>query len=258
MRFSSSSTESILRQRLDELAPASPELLGRRELLNRNDAKFCLPMRHLPALLGSAVDAYDILLSAGSTVATYDTLYFDSAELQCFHDHRRGRRHRAKIRIRHYPDRQLSFFEVKAKSARGSTNKARVARVFGDDELGEADRALVRRGFPSLADRIEPVLWTRFARITLLGRETAERATIDINLRFEACTGISRAFEGLSIVEVKQPRLDRRTPLMCALRELRAMPSAMSKYCSGVVALGLSQHANVFAARVRAMTAVAS
>src|SRR5688572_20051922 len=119
MQFSSTSLESTIRRRLDELAPASPALLGGRELLKRNDAKFCLPMRHLPALLGS-VDSYDVLLAAGSPVARYDTLYFDTAELECFHDHRRGRRHRAKVRIRHYPERELSFFEVKAKSARGS------------------------------------------------------------------------------------------------------------------------------------------
>ncbi|MBN1961107.1 MAG: VTC domain-containing protein [Deltaproteobacteria bacterium] len=63
-------------------------------------------------LLALAKD-YGLRPGIATLWAHYVTHYYDSPNFELFCDHRRGKRIRYKIRVRHYLDRKLSFTEIK-------------------------------------------------------------------------------------------------------------------------------------------------
>ncbi len=56
----------------------------------------------------------------------YRSLYFDTADLQHYQDHHNKRTFRSKVRFREYIGSGLVFLEVKRKTGRGRTDKARI------------------------------------------------------------------------------------------------------------------------------------
>ncbi len=222
---------------LEPFSDVSPEVLLARQLLRRTDSKFLLSAFQLPHLLEQLREDYSILRAGGNAIATYQTLYFDTPALRCFHDHRRGRRTRHKVRIRHYPDRRVSYLEIKTKRNEAVTDKQRVQRPFGDTEMAERDREFVA-GHSSLpASELQPQVWTNFRRVTLVGNHTNERVTVDCALEFVR-GGSRRALSELAIVEVKQSPFSSRTPVMRALRALGVgRPASASKYCTATAFL---------------------
>lgn len=244
-------------QLLRSFSSASPQLLAERALQQRVDRKFLLPTAALPRLLTGLQCDYQVVCTEGDPAARYRSLYFDTAELDAFHDHRRGRRPRYKLRVRHHVDRRRSFFEIKRKGASGRTDKARSARPFGDHLLGANDAHFVREFCPFLIDHLRPTLWTNFFRATLVGVHTEERLTLDWSLSFVAD---SHAVDlpGVTIVEVKQARMDHQTPAVAACRGLGLRATSASKYCVAVIRLGLASRTQAFAPTLRGFERISS
>jgi hypothetical protein len=228
--------ERELAEVLDLFAPASAELLAQRKLLRRTDSKFVLAASSLSSVLRELSHDYALVRAGARLLATYKTLYFDTPDLQCFHAHRRGRRPRHKIRLRHYPDRELTFFEIKTKKSEVITQKVRVAVPYGTDTLSEVAHASLRthavHGLTP-SSTFEPQLWTNFHRLTLLGLRTEERVTIDVDLRVGPSELLVDVGE-VVILEVKQAFASRCTPVMSALRSAGLRPASASKYCTGI------------------------
>ena len=105
------------------------ELLAARALQKRVDAKFVVSRSDLPELLTLLANDFQLVTSNGSRYATYETLYFDTAKYALFDAHRRGRRPRHKVRVRHYVERNVCYLETKTKDARGVTTKFRFPRA---------------------------------------------------------------------------------------------------------------------------------
>ena len=212
---------------------ASSELLSRRELLRRTDAKYLLERPALEAWIAELGDEYAILRAGDQPIATYQNLYFDTPDLRCFHDHRRGRRIRRKVRIRHYPERSLSFLEVKIKRSDVVTDKRRRPVEYGAESLGDRERAFLAKHAPELD--LVPALRIDYRRIALVHLHEEERLTIDLDLVAEY--GEQRgAFGGAVIVELKRPPHSRAsTPAVRALARFRER--ALSKYCAATVRL---------------------
>lgn len=229
--------------------------MNKRKLLRRTDSKFLMPEGGVEALLEELGSSYAVLTAEGNMLASYRTLYFDTKEHRCFHDHRRGRRPRFKVRIRHYDDRVLSFLEVKTKGAGNVTSKAREPRVFRDDSLSLVDRAFLSKHTPIAGREFEPMLWTNFSRLTLLSLHGPERVTIDLNLEFVADER-AVAMRGVAIVEVKQASFCLRTPVMRELRSRHIRPASASKYCAALHATHNPQPINRLLPAFRAMEAL--
>src|SRR5688572_15659524 len=104
---------------------AEPALVRARDLQRRIDAKYILDVGKLPELVAAFAGSFAALGVGSGRIATYENLYFDTPDLRCFHDHRRGRRLRQKVRIRSYPERGVSFLEVKTKRSELLTDKRR-------------------------------------------------------------------------------------------------------------------------------------
>lgn len=223
-------------QALQGFGVASAPLVHRREMQRRAESKFVMPVADALALLPALQRDYAVLPAGDAVLAAYRTLYFDTADLAFFHAHRRGRRVRHKVRIRHYPDRAVSFLEVKTRLGENLTAKARRPRAHGDSTLHPDDVAFVRAN-GATSENLFPQVWTDFRRVTLLGTELDERVTVDFDLRL---TGSRRAcsLADLAVVEVKQPRPDRGSVAMEALRRAGWKEGWASKYCLGIAMTG--------------------
>lgn len=224
-----------LHEALAAFTPVDASLLDRRTLLRRVDTKFLLRVEALPPVLRALSPSHGIVLAGGERVATYETLYLDAPDLRAYDDHVRGRVPRHKVRARHYPERRVSFLEVKTRTNRSRTEKVRRPHPFGEAGLADAEVAwaLALTGWPG--ETLLPQAWTRFQRITLVALDTAERVTVDLDLRLDRRC-VTRRLHGLAIVEVKQPRPDPRSPAVLALRRAGARARSISKYA---VAVGL-------------------
>jgi hypothetical protein len=222
---------------LDTFTTATPALLGERALLSRVDSKFVVPMVDLVEILAGIGDSYACLRVENGSLATYHSLYFDTPGLQCFHDHRRGRRIRHKVRIRHYPDRQLSYLEVKTKRNEAVTDKQRKQIDYGCAELGPEHLDFLRQHVGAIAEELQPQIPITYRRISLLGLESDERVTIDLGLRVsDGEDVVSRTLGHLAVIEVKQWPYCVRTPIMRAVRGAGHRLMSMSKY---IVSLAL-------------------
>src|SRR5688572_21703226 len=162
---------------------ASAELLSTRALQQRVDRKYLLPEARLEPLLDLLRADYAVVHSAGMLLAAYATLYLDTREFQTYEDHRRGRRPRCKVRLRHHLDRQVSFLEIKRKDG-ARTTKLRLLRTFGDETLDPAAVQFVDAHCWLGATRLSPRLSVRYRRITLVGLVANERITIDSDIEF--------------------------------------------------------------------------
>ncbi len=107
------------------LAPVSlREVIDAADLQTRVDRKYLLTTAELAAL-GEHLGHFRALEIAGRRRFGYESVYFDTPDLDLYRAHRQGRRRRFKVRIRTYLDSGESMLEVKTKGPRGETVKAR-------------------------------------------------------------------------------------------------------------------------------------
>lgn len=83
---------------------------------------------------------------------------------------------------------------------------------------------------------LEPKLWNRFLRITLVSKTRPERLTLDLNLEF-GWDDRYAAMPGIAIAEVKQEHLSQHSDFTQQMREFSVRPTRFSKYCAGVYSL---------------------
>ncbi len=217
---------------LERFPTATPELIAERRLNVRSDTKFLVAPEAALGLLHGLWPGYAMVPAPMHPLGSYHTLYFDTADLELFHRHRRGGRIRHKVRIRHYLDRKVSALEVKTRVNEMRTVKRARDRAYRDDHLSHEDRAFIVR-HTGLTAPVIPQVWTRYRRLTLFGLDHNERLTVDLDLQVDM-DGRSRRFESLAVIEVKQWPFHRTTPVMTALRALGSSKGWASKYCLGI------------------------
>jgi hypothetical protein len=188
-------------------------------LLKRFDSKFVVPSSWIPFILSGLESECQLLKTCGTLHTLYDNIYFDDPANICLEDHLRGKGHRFKVRLRRYSSTSLVFLEVKERLHNGRTVKHRLQRS-GDSfhpDLSASEQDFIAKILPHMRPLI-PSLISSFDRITLANFTRGERITIDRDLKFEDTAGRTSSLEGLSIIELKQPRKSRNTPLHDLLR----------------------------------------
>lgn len=236
--------------------PASLEVAQSAALLERVTSKFLVPTAAMAGFAQELSGSYAVLLAGGRPTARYRTLHFDTADLLFFHSHRRGRRRREKVRIRHYDDRGLSFFEVKQRLHALKTIKHRRPHAFQDNELHAEDLALIEQYTHARGRSVVSQVWTEFRRLNLVNLTALERVTVDFDVRF----GDQRQWidmQSVAIVEAKQVRLDRNSPIMLAMRARRCRPTSFSKYSMAITALRREVRQNLLRPQLRALRVAA-
>lgn len=238
----------------DAMLPVSlPEMKGIK-LMNRIDTKFLATETDLRDMLEMAREDYLIQEIDGRRTGSYDTVYYDTADLDMYLRHHNRHLRRQKIRTRFYVDSGLVFLEIKNKNNRGRTKKVRTPVGQSDFYDFKGNQSAVdficgESKYPPGA--ISPHLRTSFNRITLVNKRKTERLTIDTDLCFENLrTGVTRSLLGLVVIELKQDGLCH-SKMKDILLELRVQPRKISKYCVGTALTDQNVKSNRFKEKLR-------
>ncbi len=237
---------------MTDMVPISLAEMESVKLMNRIDTKFVVPACLLPEMLSLARPDYYIQEIDGKRLAAYDTLYYDTPDLQMYLRHHDRQLRRQKIRIRTYLDSDLTFLEVKNKSNKGRTKKKRI--VVHTNDLQSIDTGqrewLTGKSWYDVST-LQPQLHTRFERITLVNHAKTERLTIDTALRWENVrTGQTAALGDAVVVELKRDG-NQPSGMLDILRSLRIKPMKISKYCIGIALTDPAVKNNRFRPKLR-------
>jgi len=215
------------------MAPTTLAQLDAVALLNRIDTKFLLTGSQLVEILPRLAQEYLVLDVQGRRLHQYQTLYFDTPDLDLYRMHDSSRAVRHKVRSRAYVDSGLSFFEIKSKTSEHRTVKHRLATPEFVTDLTSEASAFVMANLGPLGESFQPTLSNDFLRVTLMDRHQTERLTLDLNIQFD-CDGRTAVLPGIVIAELKQGAVNQRSAFASAMRLSEIAPSSISKYCAGV------------------------
>lgn len=249
------------RDALDAADPVSlDEVNAAAGLMARVDSKYFVPVQAMKELSRDLFAAHRVTQINGEREFTYESMYFDTADLRCFRDHAQKRRRRAKVRTRTYVDSALSFIEVKLSGTRGTTAKTRTEYAFGDrNTLTDEGRrfaadVLGRGGVAIDTTDLTPSLLTTYRRSTLVDTTSGVRITVDADLAWHTPSGtVLRARPDILLLEVKSAR--GRAPANRLLHGHGIRPVRMSKYPAGIGALHPDLPANRWHRALRAYAA---
>lgn len=216
-----------------ELKPISLSEMDSVSLMKRTDTKFVIHERDLIAVLESIQDQYRVLEIDGNRILTYSSLYFDTEKKKFYHDHHNRKVNRTKIRMRKYVESDICFLEIKQKDGKGKTTKTRTSIPDFEPNLSDKSLSFIKETTKREFD-LEPIIWNEFNRITLVNIEAKERLTIDLNLSFKQNNSF-KAYNNLVIIEVKQERFSRTSPVVKQLKAIHINPYNISKYCIGMI-----------------------
>lgn len=223
-------------------------------LMRRKDRKYLFSFSQLPTILSLVKKEYRVLDINDLRSHSYLTQYYDTADLEMYAMHHRGKANRHKIRFRRYDTSDLHFLEVKKKNSKGITEKKRIRTNGMDDSILSSEEEFLQTNSPYKPDGVELILENRFNRITLVSQDQTERITLDYALHFFNVQNEKRLdLPGISIAEIKYENHLAGSPFNSALRKLHIPARRFSKYAIGAALLDPDLKQNRFKARVRAV-----
>ncbi|MDV7186360.1 polyphosphate polymerase domain-containing protein [Lutibacter sp. TH_r2] len=204
-------------------------------LMKRTDTKFVIHQKHLIEVLDLIKNQYRILEINENRMMKYNSLYFDTPSKKFYNDHHNRKVNRTKIRMRKYVESGICFLEIKQKDGKGKTTKSRISIDDFEPELSDNSIEFIEKTTNQEFD-LEPIIWNEFNRITLVNKTAKERLTIDVNLKFNINNSV-KAFDNLVIIELKQERFTRTSPIAKELKTKQINPYKLSKYCIGMISI---------------------
>lgn len=227
--------ELIKQQLASSFRPISLSEMDSVKLMNRTDTKYVFKASLLPELLERCKDSYQVLEIKGNRASRYETLYYDTANLDLYHKHQTRRTNRHKIRSRNYVESNLQFLEVKLKNNKGRTIKDRIKIDQIEEQFVNTSAQYhflkLKTGYDSA--QFCPQFWVNYSRITLVNLENQERCTIDLNLQIVNNEQVSD-YSYLVILELKQEKAAN-SPISSLMKEMQIREGGLSKYCLGVI-----------------------
>lgn len=219
-------------------------------LQTRMDRKYLLPPHVFETLVEGLRETCDVLQINGLRTFAYESVYFDTPDLESFRRAATGRRRRFKVRTRSYLDSGDTVLEVKTEGGRSQTVKERFELPLTDrDRLEGAAREFVAARIDVPVGRLRPVLTTAYRRATLVARDGSFRMTCDTDLRLSDPSGRSSTMDHLVLVETKSGRGTSASDRL--LWRLGHRPTPVSKYAVGLALLHPRLRANRWSRTLR-------
>ncbi len=234
-----------IQQILPMFTPVSLEEMNKVALLHRTETKFVISELQLLDIVATLAQEYKVLSIDGKSLMTYTSLYFDTPNFRLYREHHNGKLKRTKIRIRKYVDSEAVYLEVKKKDGRGNTHKIRIPMDDFETTLSQSALDFIANSTSQREIQWVPSLWNTFNRITLVDHQYEERVTIDMNLSYQFNDRV-KTIDKLAVIEVKQKRLDRCSPIMLLLKKRIINPYKLSKYCIGMLYMHPKLKHNLF------------
>jgi hypothetical protein len=202
------------------------------KLMNRTDTKFIFNMSQFDDIMREIKDHYRVLEVEGKRLSRYETLYYDTQDLELYKKHHVGKLNRYKIRHRTYLESSIGFLEVKFKNNKGRTIKTRISKREVPFQWEDESTTFLTKMLPFEPLKLVPVIWINYSRLTLVNRTSAERLTIDLGLEFVK-DQTTQKFNRLVIAEVKQEKR-KASPFMDVMKKYHIREGSISKYCMGI------------------------
>lgn len=218
----------LLQATFNQLQPIQLHEVKAAALYDRIDTKYLLTEMQVLEIFNHLLDRYKVLEVEGYRENHYRTLYFDTPALNMYIDHHNGVRDRFKVRIRSYMDSGISFLEVKRKTSRGRTVKARIP-IEAALPLDARALAFLSTHCPYDPAELIPCIYNDFVRVTLVGIEHIERLTLDFALTLGNEHELIE-LPGLVVFEVKQKKFTAQAGIFRQLHALHLRPASFSKY----------------------------
>lgn len=245
---------SKIEEALETFTTISLAEMEKVKLMNRVDTKFLATTDQLVEILERVRDRYYVQFNDGKRIACYNSLYYDTPDLNMYVVHHNRRLNRQKLRSRIYVDSGIAFCEVKTKNNKGRTKKKRIQmdkNDFNNMLSVDENRNFVSEHLRYDINNLLPVLENKFDRITLVNVEKTERLTIDMNVDLiNRVNGKSVCIPNLVIIELKQDGLCP-SYFRDVLLDLRVKPKRISKYCLGTVLTNPDVKNNRFRIKLR-------
>jgi VTC domain len=213
-------------------------------LMDRKEAKYLCHIDTLLEMLPRLREDYQVLEIEEGRLMGYRSLYLDTPDFDLYMAHHNGKPSRYKARYRHYLHTNTLFFEVKVKQ-KARTSKERVSLEPAPDWTHNVPLEFFKEKRPLEERHIEPKLEVWCRRITLVGKHSAERLTIDLDLAFGLPgQNLEAGFKNAVILELKYS--DSLTTFMPIAREFHLRGQGFSKYSVGCGLIYPDLKANAF------------
>ncbi len=220
---------------VQSLKPITLNEMDSVSLMKRTDTKFVIHQKDLIEILKRVKNEYKVLQINNNRLLEYTSLYFDTPEKKFYKDHHNGKVNRTKIRMRKYVESNSCFLEIKQKDGKGKTTKSRISIADFEPELSKTSTDFINKT-TNHNFNLKPIIWNNFNRITLVNKKAKERLTIDLNLSFKI-NDAYKTFSNLVIIELKQERFTRTSPIAKILKSRQINPYSLSKYCIGMISI---------------------
>ena len=239
---------------LSQLAPISLKEMKQVQLMNRIDTKYLMSVDSFIAIAPFLAGRYCIQTINGKITAPYQTLYFDTPDINMYIVHHDRKMQRQKIRTRRYRNTYTTFCEIKNKDNKGRTDKLRIPILPEMFETALNDfnvQSFIKENLKYDISMLAPHVENSFERITLVNVEKTERITIDSNIEFKNHhTGKSAKATNLIIIEIKQEGRSR-SYFKELLLNSHIQPKSFSKYCLGTILTNSEVKYNRFKMKLR-------
>ncbi len=213
-------------------------------LMDRKEAKYLCHIDTLLEMLPRLRQDYQVLEIETGRLMGYRSLYLDTPDFGLYMAHHNGKPSRYKARYRHYLQTNTLFFEVKVKQ-KARTSKKRLSLEPTSDWTHNVPLEFFKAKRPLEERMIEPKLEVWCKRITLVGKHSAERLTIDLDLAFGLPEqALEAGFKNAVILELKFS--DSQTTFMPIARDFHLRGQRFSKYSVGCGLMYPNLKANAF------------
>ncbi|MFW5804707.1 MAG: polyphosphate polymerase domain-containing protein [bacterium] len=203
-------------------------------LEKKHELKFLFKINLLDSILQEAIYHYDILEINDKREQVYQTTYFDTHDLDTYHDHHNGKSNRYKIRKRYYTSTKDSYWEIKIKKGQDKIKK----RILTGKSIDDPDvSGFINKYTPYMSQNLFPKLFNQYNRITLASKCCLERVTIDYHLVFPDPGGKDTEINHIAIAEIKKEHQMNHSFFYEILKKHRVRPIKISKYCIGLTLL---------------------
>lgn len=221
-------------------------------LLDRQDTKYTFNASVLPKIISSLKDDYKVLSIENKRISQYETLYFDTHAFLLYTQHHNKEGNRYKIRYRRYVDSNQCFLEIKLKNNKRRTIKIRIADDAIHANLEGSGATFINDNTPYIPTELEAKIWVYYKRITLVNNDFTERVTIDIELQFHDIENDIwfKEWTDLAIIEIKQNKATRQSPVVQLLKTYKLPSIGVSKYCAGTFFTNSEVKKNAFKSKI--------
>ncbi len=226
------------------------------KLMNRIDNKYCFHNSKLEDILEFLKQHYFVLQVEEKRISRYETLYYDTANLDFYKQHHNCKLNRFKIRHRIYVDSKLGFLEVKFKNNKGRSIKKRISKNEISKNWDSNTLQFLNATLPFDASTLQPIIWVNYSRITFVNKTTPERLTIDINFEFKK-DNFETTSRNLVVLEVKQENKSK-SPFFELAKKLSIKEASISKYCLAIANTNNSIKKNNFKQNLTTISKIAN